>query len=246
MLKFFRQIRQRTLNQGQMKRYTFYAIGEILLVVIGILIALQINNWNEERKNREKELSNLKSFRQELATNKTLFQEANQIRVNALESSDQFQQQIISGNLTYEQFSTAIKNIGASTTHPVNGVLNALISSGEINLIQPDSLKYAITNWKDAANGYLDHEEAFFAMIVRIWHFGQEHFPGWNWTDYSDKQRAAIIEEKMTTIPFRQRFNAYYQNLNTLIERHEKIEIEINGLLKQIDLRINELENKKE
>ncbi len=55
MLKFFRRIRLKLLSEGHLKRYLVYAIGEILLVVIGILIALQINNWNEWRKDRMKE-----------------------------------------------------------------------------------------------------------------------------------------------------------------------------------------------
>lgn len=46
MIKFFRKIRQRLLNENKLGKYLFYAIGEIVLVVIGILIALQINNWN--------------------------------------------------------------------------------------------------------------------------------------------------------------------------------------------------------
>ena len=49
MLRFFRQIRQRLLTDNKFSKYLLYAVGEILLVVIGILIALQINNWNEER-----------------------------------------------------------------------------------------------------------------------------------------------------------------------------------------------------
>ncbi|WP_445386452.1 DUF6090 family protein [Robiginitalea sp. IMCC44478] len=50
MLRFFRQIRQRLLTSNRLSKYLLYAIGEILLVVIGILIALQVDNWNEERK----------------------------------------------------------------------------------------------------------------------------------------------------------------------------------------------------
>ncbi|TVZ60155.1 hypothetical protein NA63_2705 [Flavobacteriaceae bacterium MAR_2010_105] len=50
MIKFFRRIRQNLLTQNKLSKYILYAIGEIFLVVIGILIALQINNWNETRK----------------------------------------------------------------------------------------------------------------------------------------------------------------------------------------------------
>ena len=57
MIKFFRKIRQNLFSEGKTGKYLKYAFGEIVLVVIGILIALQINNWNEERKldNRKQE-----------------------------------------------------------------------------------------------------------------------------------------------------------------------------------------------
>ena len=55
MIKFFRRIRQQLLSENKFSKYLFYAIGEIILVVIGILIALQINNWNESKKAKEKE-----------------------------------------------------------------------------------------------------------------------------------------------------------------------------------------------
>ena len=54
MIKFFRHIRQRLLSESKFSKYLVYAIGEIVLVVIGILIALQINNWNQERINRSR------------------------------------------------------------------------------------------------------------------------------------------------------------------------------------------------
>lgn len=64
MIQFFRKIRQRLMTEnppdqgsraGKVSRYLGYALGEIVLVVIGILIALQINNWNEHRKDLQKE-----------------------------------------------------------------------------------------------------------------------------------------------------------------------------------------------
>src|SRR6056297_1458993 len=50
MITLFRRIRQKLIESGNITKYLLYAIGEILLVVIGILIALQVNNWNEQRK----------------------------------------------------------------------------------------------------------------------------------------------------------------------------------------------------
>ena len=53
MLKFFRTIRKKLIEQDNVRKYLLYAVGEILLVVIGILIALQVNNWNEQRKTND-------------------------------------------------------------------------------------------------------------------------------------------------------------------------------------------------
>tara|TARA_B100000902_G_scaffold296602_1_gene283614 strand:+ start:1945 stop:2679 length:735 start_codon:yes stop_codon:yes gene_type:complete len=55
MIKFFRKIRQNLLTKNKNSEYLKYAVGEIILVVIGILIALSINNWNEERNNFQKQ-----------------------------------------------------------------------------------------------------------------------------------------------------------------------------------------------
>lgn len=55
MIKFFRKIRQRLLSENKFNKYLIYAVGEIILVVIGILIALQINNWNELNKKKQDE-----------------------------------------------------------------------------------------------------------------------------------------------------------------------------------------------
>ncbi len=52
MLRFFRHLRQRLITTNKFSKYLLYALGEILLVAIGILIALQVDNWNEERKER--------------------------------------------------------------------------------------------------------------------------------------------------------------------------------------------------
>lgn len=69
MIKFFRKIRQKLLEENKIRSYLKYAIGEILLVVIGILIALQINTWNEERKELNLEGQLLNALRSDLIKN---------------------------------------------------------------------------------------------------------------------------------------------------------------------------------
>ena len=69
MINFLRKIRRNLLSEGKTGKYLKYAIGEILLVVIGILIALQLNNWNEARKNRVKEKDILLEIAETLEVN---------------------------------------------------------------------------------------------------------------------------------------------------------------------------------
>jgi len=69
MIKFFRLIWQQLLTQNKFTNYLIYAIGEIILVVIGILIALQINNSNEYRKDRQTEAVYLKELLEDFKIN---------------------------------------------------------------------------------------------------------------------------------------------------------------------------------
>lgn len=68
MIKFFRHIRQNLLKENETGKYLKYAIGEIVLVVIGILIALSINNWNENRKNAIEETKILQELKNSIST----------------------------------------------------------------------------------------------------------------------------------------------------------------------------------
>ena len=66
MLRFLRHFRQRYLAGNQFGRYLLYALGEVLLVMVGILLALQVDNWNEQRKERRDELELLEALKTDL------------------------------------------------------------------------------------------------------------------------------------------------------------------------------------
>ena len=75
MFRFFRQIRQRLLTENRFSKYLLYAVGEILLVVIGIVIALQVDTWNEARKLREEERVVAREIYLELKENRAYLKE---------------------------------------------------------------------------------------------------------------------------------------------------------------------------
>ena len=70
MIKFFRKIRQKTLTENKFGKYLTYAIGEIILVVIGILIAISINNWNENKKKLQFEITILENIQEDILADK--------------------------------------------------------------------------------------------------------------------------------------------------------------------------------
>lgn len=86
MLTLLRKIRKSLINSGKARRYLVYAIGEILLVVIGILIALQINNWNENNKTQIEQLNLLASVKKSLIKSSNNIQDVIQRNKVSIES----------------------------------------------------------------------------------------------------------------------------------------------------------------
>ena len=84
MIKFFRKIRRQLIGEHRFSKYLLYAVGEIVLVVVGILIALQLDNWNENSKNATKEKEYLYGLKEDL----DLFKMAN-TTLNSLDSAHQ-------------------------------------------------------------------------------------------------------------------------------------------------------------
>jgi hypothetical protein len=100
MIKFFRKIRQTSLTQNKVSKYLLYAIGEILLVVVGILIALNINNKNEQKINDDKITSILKEIQQDLVID---IERANKLFDNFIRA-DSIQDLILNNKYTYNDY----------------------------------------------------------------------------------------------------------------------------------------------
>ena len=110
MIKFFRRIRQNMIKESKVSKYLLYAIGEIVLVVIGILIALSINNWNEQKKTNKKELSMLTEVKNALNANKEILKTRSD-SFNILKHRGKLLQEHLTNKLVYHDTLESYLNI---------------------------------------------------------------------------------------------------------------------------------------
>lgn len=153
MFKFFRKIRQNLLMENNTGKYIKYAFGEIILVVIGILIALQINNWNQQRLQDNEEQAALINLKQDFEYNyKTLDSVLSETKNNI---TAQFILLNHTGNkpknITRETFNKALNKLAdINEFYPRNGYLNDLISSGNLGIIKNKVLRNKLSSWNPA------------------------------------------------------------------------------------------------
>lgn len=154
MIRLFRKIRQRLLSEDNYSIYILYASGEVILVVIGILIALSIDNWNEERKTMESEQTYLVNLKEEFNYNKKELERAmslnNSNRKGAIELSEFMGPHI--PQLTEEEFAFLFSETFDSEVQyrPSTGVLYEIISSGKLAIIKNTELKAYLASWEGA------------------------------------------------------------------------------------------------
>lgn len=180
MIKFFRRIRQKLLEENRFSKYLIYAIGEIVLVVIGILIALAINNWNTENSDRKKEALILKQIHRDFESNRKQLDSIVVINKKKRKALTIFIDALltdpgvgaIDSLLKYNADIYTIK-----TFNPSNGTIEALINSSSFELVQNDSLRNLLVSWKDVYNDYAEEEQLERTyQIQNFTPFLREHF----------------------------------------------------------------------
>lgn len=177
MINIFRKIRQQLSYDNKPGKYFRYAIGEIVLVVIGILIALQINNYNQSLKLNRQEQKALVNLKKDFEFNKEAILEGmkeaeNTIGLNILVLS-------FTGSkerpATEMQFDTLMNQSLASPTYlPQNGFLNDLLNSGKLGIIRNAQLRNSLSSWKpivddlrESEYSTKEHENVFIYFIIK-------------------------------------------------------------------------------
>lgn len=197
MIKFFRKIRKQLLTENKFSKYLLYAIGEIVLVVIGILIALSINNWNENQKKKEILKVYLQNYVEDLKDDKRnmkTLQDYNAFRYYSLQHLLKMsgEHQFKSSNSIYyvpplsndrwwkgefpeeynkEFVQTVIEHSQGSHSHDLNqSTLNELKSIGFLSYLDNSKLKKSIKNYYQVWNWQLgEHEERKAWQLIETW-----------------------------------------------------------------------------
>jgi hypothetical protein len=229
MIKFFRKIRQNLLLENKTGKYFKYAIGEIVLVMIGILLALQVSNWNQDRKDRISERELLDNIHRDFVQNKIQFDTVKAINYRNLAT--------LNGRIALFPIERDSAKIEAFQSYPpVQGIsynpysssIKSVIYSNSLELIQDKELRKYLVSWEDVLLDYQEEEIAFFK-------FNNEQLePYWlENADLLDRDQEMIID-LLSSIKTQNMVVARRNRINSIIKaiEEEPIENHINEIIR--------------
>jgi len=171
MFKFFRRIRYNLLSKNKTGKYLKYAIGEIVLVVIGILIALQINNWNNLRVEANREQSILRNLRSDFNDNvdqlNGVYDGTKQSYLASVELLEIIKEDGPINPNEIEKLLNSIIN-DFSSLDLSSSSIEEIINSGSLNIIKDDKLREQISNWSLIVADSEDDIEIYYDYMFNI------------------------------------------------------------------------------
>lgn len=178
MIKLFRKIRQNLLMENKTGKYFKYAIGEIVLVVIGILIALQINNWNEKRLEGIQEKMTLSNLNEEFQDN---LKDLDSINLNLLSTMGTIE--LLFSKFKEEHSQNGVKNLDSiialtftsPTWKPSDFILNDLKNSGGLSKLKSSELRKLLFQWTRYFNQMKETEELMEKTSLDIINYLKVH-----------------------------------------------------------------------
>lgn len=143
MFRFFRLLRKKLIEDGHLNKYFWYAIGEVFLVVIGILIALQINNWNIERQTRNEEKTYLINLKNDLKINLRLLDQILEYNERNIISTANVSDMAEQGRVEdiYHFINNIAVTMGVNNFTPNQNTFEEMKSSGKLSLITNEYIK---------------------------------------------------------------------------------------------------------
>ena len=252
MIKFFRKIRYNLIETGKTGKYFKYAIGEIILVVIGILIALQINNWNEKRQTNIAERNALIALKIEFEQNIKRLEIICKHRKTAEVSFRKYYELITNDTISNEIKAKKRLRSGFGGTWDIkNTVLEGLMNSGNIENIKNDSLKKLLSWWPNRVKRWTEIEKRWQVLKNKRQDYTRSKIrikipdtlsQKWDYTPHNtaneiELQKVEVVNElEYQNFIAKEISELYVQNLNcnSIFEDYNKI---IDALDKEINFK---------
>ncbi len=216
------------IRDNKVGKYLLYALGEIILVVIGILIALYINNWSEEKKAIQKEQAFLREINLDFKSNKTQLDSIisyNKVsyhagqRLSIIMSKFDPNNPIITKENAYLRDSVRYYNSLVwrnKSFNAKNGAVEALLNSSSFDLIKDDALRRNLISWKDVLADYLEEEQ--FAMNFLFNEYGPWARKSFDPDSNNDPENRKAFFSKQHRNFINKRTGDLQNNLNTVKE----------------------------
>lgn len=141
-MKLFRSIRQTLIKEANIKKYLIYALGEVLLVMIGISLAFQVNNWNDNRIKKNSEVKYYENIRVQIADDKELIHSQKDFN-NHFMKQFKYANEIIETNdrSKMDTLGMIVRNLTQYSDFDRQGnIYETMVNSGQINLLQNDKI----------------------------------------------------------------------------------------------------------
>tara|TARA_R110000765_G_scaffold127959_4_gene226036 strand:+ start:1095 stop:1838 length:744 start_codon:yes stop_codon:yes gene_type:complete len=216
MIKIFRKIRYDLMEKNKTGKYLKYAIGEIILVMIGILLALQVNNWNQQRIAAQKEQLLLEALHDEFVENKAQFETVIAAHELAMASTQYVIAQfpIDPKRINLNTFREKKNDWARSYTfNPSQGVIRSLVNTSSFELISNTELRRLLVSWEDVLADYKEEEDLakkdnYEFLIAEL-----TPFLGWD-HDYEDDR---VDINFLSTLKFETAFFRRKSNLKDIL-----------------------------
>lgn len=164
MLHFFRNNQKKLSEENKFGRYLFYVVGEIFIVIIGILLALQVDNWNNQKEERNEARVFLDRLKNEFLDNREQLVQKIEMRSRALKSARELMRWIDPKNEDLPPVKVdSLLSIALPvyTFDPSLGVLNQLTSTDKLTLIRNGELNDKLSIWNAMIDDFKDDEDMY-------------------------------------------------------------------------------------
>lgn len=203
MSRLFNQFRRRLLPKNRFTRYLLYTIGEIIIVIIGILLALQVDTWNTQRESREEAQVFLKQLKNEFMANRKQLVQKVVLRDRALQSARELLR-FVDGTSEYNTPSQVDSLLAVAlpvyTFDPSLGVLNQLTSTDKLTLMRNEVLNDTLSKWNSMIQDFKEDEDMYNS-------YNHNHFRPFLYKNYNARNiinsriRHKVINEILLSSP---------------------------------------------